>query len=75
MKAQEKPSEPLLATIEESCSMLRIGRTKLYELIANGHIDSVLIGRARRAKVSSLIKFAEEGTGYKGRPYRLRESS
>lgn len=42
--------------------MLRIGRTKLYELMADGQIESVLIGRARRPKVSSLQRFAERGT-------------
>ena len=59
---QTNYSPPLLATVEEGCSMLRIGRTKLYELMADAQIESVLIGRARRPKVSSLKRFAERGT-------------
>jgi excisionase family DNA binding protein len=39
--------DPLLCDIEETASLIGLGRTKTYELIASGKIFSVRIGRRR----------------------------
>ncbi len=46
--------ESLLLTVEQAAKVIGIGRSKLYELLEKGHIESVRIGRARRVPVSSL---------------------
>ena len=43
-------------TIAEACDAVGLGRTKLYELIGGGEIDTVTIGRRRLVRVGSLLK-------------------
>jgi excisionase family DNA binding protein len=38
---------PLVATPEEASSILRTSRSAVYELLAQGHIDSFKVGRSR----------------------------
>lgn len=46
---------PLLAIrVPEACRMIGIGRTKLYELIRAGDLETVKLGRATLITVSSL---------------------
>jgi len=45
---------PLLYTIPEAAHVLRISRTKLYELLASGEIESVHIGRGRKIPADSV---------------------
>jgi excisionase family DNA binding protein len=54
----------LLLTPEEAAEALSIGRSKLYELLANGSLESVAIGACRRIPNTALHDFVE----------RLRES-
>lgn len=49
-----QPSPPILVTVQDAADLLGIGRTKLYELILNGEIRTVTIGRARRVPVAAL---------------------
>lgn len=42
-------------TIAEACSATGLGKTKLYELIGQGQIDTTTIGRRRLVRVSSLL--------------------
>ena len=44
----------LTTTIAHACKAAGLGRTKLYELINEGRIETVRIGRRRLIKVSSL---------------------
>ncbi len=53
-------SEKVLLTVEEAAERLSIGRTKAFELIARGELESVLIGRARRVPVEALEPFVTE---------------
>ncbi len=46
-----------LLTPVEAAAMLRIGRSKLYELIARGRIESVKLGRCRRFRRTDLDRF------------------
>lgn len=44
----------ITATVREACEMSGLGKTKLYELIGNGTIQSTTVGRRRLVKVDSL---------------------
>jgi excisionase family DNA binding protein len=45
--------------IPEACRMIGIGRSKLYELLDTGEIETVKIGASRLVLVSSLRAFIE----------------
>lgn len=47
-------AERLTCTITETCRATGLGRTKLYELIGEGHLDTTTIGRRRLVLVGSL---------------------
>ena len=48
---------PLLLTVETAAEMLAIGRTRMFALIRDGDIPSVLIGRSRRVPFAALEKY------------------
>jgi excisionase family DNA binding protein len=50
----------MLITPEEAASQLAIGRTKVYELIRQGKLESVRIGTCRRIPVQSLRSYVAE---------------
>jgi len=54
---QETPL--LLLTPEQAAERLGIGRSKVYELIGTGELESVKIGRLRRVPVDALTAFVE----------------
>ena len=45
----------LTCSIREACYSLGLGRTKMYELIADGSLETVRIGSRRFIKVASLF--------------------
>jgi excisionase family DNA binding protein len=47
----------LLLTVEETATLLRLGRTQTYELVMLGKIQSVKIGRRRLVVRDSLQDF------------------
>ena len=49
--------DQLLLRPEEAAKLLGIGRSKLYELIAAGTIESVLLDRCRRIPRAALDDF------------------
>jgi excisionase family DNA binding protein len=49
--------EPLLLTPEETAAQLGLGRTKTFELIREGLIESVLIGRLRRVPADAVPRY------------------
>jgi excisionase family DNA binding protein len=49
----------LLLTVGEAAVVLAIGRTTLYQLIADGQVRTVRIGRAVRVPVAELEAFVE----------------
>ena len=49
-----QPIEPICVRINDAARMIGIGRTKLYELIATGEIETVKIGNATRVTTASL---------------------
>lgn len=67
---QAKPepyrTEPLTVRIPEACRLTGIGRSKLYELIADGSIDIVKVGGMTLIPFESLkrlIAAGREGSG------------
>ncbi len=61
-KASEQgryPVDKLLLTPEEAAEALSIGRSKLYELLADGALESVAIGACRRIPCVALQDFVE----------------
>lgn len=50
---------PLLLTPERAAERLEIGRTKVFELIAAGELESVKIGRARRIPAVALAAYVD----------------
>ena len=51
--------DKLLYTPEEAAELLGIGRTRLFELIAKGRLESVRLGRSRRVPGDALRSFAK----------------
>lgn len=47
----------LLLTVDEACEVVALKRSKLYELISAGEIESVSIGRARRIPLDACAAF------------------
>ena len=52
-------SPHLLLTVEEAAEQLMIGRSRMYELIKDGSVASICIGRLRRVPPSALSDFIE----------------
>lgn len=46
--------EPISVRIPEACRLTGIGRSKLYELIGEGHIDIVKVGAITLIPMESL---------------------
>jgi excisionase family DNA binding protein len=55
-------AEKLTCTINEACEMTGLGRTKLYELIGDGHLATTTVGRRRLVVVRSLVSLLESNT-------------
>jgi excisionase family DNA binding protein len=47
----------LLLTAEEAARALRVGRSKVYELMRSGELRSVKLGGSRRVSVTALVEF------------------
>ena len=51
------PKEPMLLTLKETAVARRVGRSKLYELMAAGKLRSLKIGGSRRVPATALAEF------------------
>ena len=51
--------EPLLLRVDEAAEALALSRTKVYELMASGELESVKLGRSRRVPTAALADFLE----------------
>ena len=47
----------ILLTTEEAAELLNIGRSKVFDLIRNGELGSIKIGRLRRVPLDSIHEF------------------
>jgi excisionase family DNA binding protein len=61
-------NEQLLLTADEAAEIVGIGRTRIYDLMRCGAIESVRIGRSRRIPCDALTAYVErlraEASGY-----------
>ena len=57
----QQPVEPICVRINEAARMIGIGRTKLYELISTGELETVKIGKATRVTTASLRELVKRG--------------
>ena len=61
MRARKsRDASPLLITIDQAAGRLSVGRTKIYELAAEGKLQLVKIDRATRVVVASIETFVHE---------------
>ncbi|AXK41339.1 helix-turn-helix domain-containing protein [Erythrobacter aureus] len=52
--SDHQPVEPICIRVNDAARMIGIGRTKLYELISSGELETVKIGKATRVTTASL---------------------
>jgi excisionase family DNA binding protein len=52
-------SDPLLQSIERTLHQLGIGRTTLYQLIADGELEQVHIGRRSLITTKSIAAYVD----------------
>ena len=46
--------EPICVRVNDAARMIGVGRTKLYELIAAGEVETVKLGKSTRITTASL---------------------
>ncbi len=57
---ENKELEPLLLTVDEAARLLRMSRSFVYNLVMNGEIASIKLGRSRRVPAAELERFVSE---------------
>ena len=55
----QQPDQLLLLTVTEAAKRLGIGRSLLYELLTEGKIESIHVGRLRRIPPQALAAYIE----------------
>jgi excisionase family DNA binding protein len=50
---------PLCVTIDETADMLSVGRNAVYQLIADGEIEAIKLGKSTRVTTASLDRLLE----------------
>ena len=56
---REVVGQRLLLTVSEAAKQLGIGRSLLYELLAEGQVESIHVGRLRRIPIDALADFID----------------
>ena len=56
-------TDPVLLTPREAANALGIGRSKLYELLQTGVLESVHIGACRRIPTEAVVSLVESLRG------------
>jgi excisionase family DNA binding protein len=59
LRVKVEPDERLLLTVSEAARRLGIGRSLLYELLADGQIESIHVGRLRRIPAEALVDYVD----------------
>lgn len=62
MAADANPA-PLCVRVNVAARMIGIGRTKLYELIGNGEVEAIKVGKATLVTTASLSAMIERRRG------------
>lgn len=61
--ALSAPTPTLVLDISETTAALKCGRTTVYELIANGEITGIKIGRRRLVTYESVAEYVARQAG------------
>jgi excisionase family DNA binding protein len=56
-------TEPLLVSVREAAKRLGLGRDAAYQLVREGRLHSVALGRKRLVPVSELAAFVARESG------------
>ena len=56
---RQQADQRLLLTVSEAAQRLGIGRSLLYELLTEGKIESIHVGRLRRISPNALAAYIE----------------
>jgi excisionase family DNA binding protein len=56
---REPPLDPLYVRPKEAARLLGIGLTRVYELLHDGTLDSLLIGRSRLITFASIKRLGQ----------------
>ena len=54
------PPAPLLLSVEEAAAQLRIGRSRMFDLIRRGEVLSVKVGGSRRIPYDSVRAYVAQ---------------
>lgn len=49
-------------TVAEACDAVGLGKTKFYELMGAGAVETIAVGRRRLVRVPSLLRFLDQQT-------------
>jgi excisionase family DNA binding protein len=60
--------ERLTCSVAEASQAIGLSRSKIYELMSGGEVQSVTIGRRRLVSVSSLFRLTGQQSGQGGLP-------
>ncbi len=52
-----------LLTVEEAAKALKIGRTRFFQLLHDGEVESILIGNMRRIPTEALRRYVDKKLG------------
>jgi len=47
-------------TVAEACDAIGLGKTKFYELMGAGAVETISVGRRRLVRVPSLLRFLDQ---------------
>ena len=54
------PVEAVVLTVEETAELLKVGRTTIYDLVRDGQLGSIMIGRLRRIRYTDVITYLDQ---------------
>lgn len=57
------PPDPICVRVNDAARMISVGRTKLYELIAAGEVETVKLGKSTRITTASLHDLIRRQSG------------
>ena len=57
--SEQQSGEPICVRVNDAARMIGVGRTKLYELISSGEVETIKIGKAKRITTASLHRLVE----------------
>ncbi len=60
-KSRREPTQPVSTTIADACRITGLGKSTIYELIREGKLKAVAVGRRRLVLFTSIMALVEPG--------------